>query len=189
MKVTVGISNRHVHLKKEDFEILFGSDAVLEKKRNLNQPYNFASTSVVTIQTTKNKIENVRVLGELREYTQVEISKTDARTLGIYPPIRESGNTIGGATVTLIGPKRKITVDSCIIAERHIHITKEEKERLQLPDIVSLKVEGEKGGILEQVHLKVSKDAYYECHLDTDDANAFLIQNGDELEIIQEKNG
>lgn len=186
MKVTIGISNRHVHLKQEDFFTLFGQDAILEKSFELNQPHNFASTSFVTIQTAKNKIEKVRVLGELREYTQVEISMTDARILGIQPPIRESGDIDLGAKVTLIGPKGQIEVDSCIISERHIHITKEEKARLQLPDIVSLRVFGKKSGILGDVHLKISEDAYFECHLDTDEANAFLLNNGDQVEIIKE---
>lgn len=188
MKVAIGISNHHVHLKQEDFLELFGHDAVLEKSFDLNQPHNFASTSFVTIQTAKNKIEKVRVLGEIREYTQVEISLTDARILGIHPPIRQSGDIVGGAKVTIIGPKGQVDVDSCIISERHIHITREEKEKLQLPDVVSLKVPGEKSGILGDVHLKISNDAYFECHLDTDDANAFLLNNGDELEIIT-KNG
>lgn len=184
MKISVGISNRHVHLKKEDFEILFGKDAVLEKVADLHQPHNFTTASFITIATSKNKIDRVRVLGEFRDYTQVEISRTDARVLGIQPPVRESGDIIGGATVTLIGPKGQIEVDNCIIAERHIHITKDDQEKYQLPDVVSLKVVGEKGGILSDVHLKISEDAYFECHLDTDEANAFLLNNGDELEII-----
>lgn len=185
MKVSIGVSNRHVHLKKEDFEILFGESAVLEKKVDLHQPHNYASTSFVTIQTDKNRIEKVRVLGEIRDYTQVEISMTDAYYLGIQPPIRQSGDIQGGAIVTLIGPKGQVQVDSCILAERHIHITKQDKEKYQLPDIVSLKVEGPKSGILADVHLKISEDAYFECHLDTDEANAFLLNNGDELEIIK----
>lgn len=184
MKVTVGISNRHVHLKKEDFLKLFGENAVLEKKIDLHQPHNFASTSFVTIKTAKNEIEKVRVLGEFREYTQVEISKTDAYYLGISPPIRESGDIKNGATVTLVGPKGEIEVNSCILAERHIHITKEDKEKYQLPDVVSLKIEGEKGGILHNVHLRTSENAYFECHLDTDEANTFLLENDIEVEII-----
>jgi len=185
MKVTVGISNRHVHLKQSDFFKLFGKNAILEKKVDLNQPHNFASTSFVTIKTDKNQIEKVRVLGELREYTQVEISKSDAYFLGINPPIRKSGDNKKGAIVTLIGPKGEVVADSCILAERHIHITEEEKEKYQLPDIVSLKIVGEKGGTLNNVHLRTSENAYFECHLDTDDANAFLLNNGDELEIIK----
>lgn len=186
MKVSIGISNRHVHLTKQDFEVLFGKDACLEKQKDLKQPHNFASTSFVTIKTPKTAINNVRIVGEFRHYNQVELSKTDAYLLGINPPVRESGDVSNGAVVTLVGPRGEITVDSAIIAERHIHITKEQKEQLELPDTVSLKVLGEKSGIIGDVHIKVSEEAYYECHLDTDDANAFLLQNGDELEIIKE---
>lgn len=185
MKVVVGISNHHVHLTKEDMETLFGKGFMLEKKQDLKQPHNYASTSVVTIKTDKSQIENVRVLGELRDYTQVEISKTDAVRLGINPPIRESGDIENSSVVTIIGPVGEIKKACCILAQRHIHITKELKEKYHLKDVVSLKVSGQKGGILDNVYLKVSKNAYFECHLDTDEGNAFFLKTGDEVEIIK----
>ena len=92
MKVTVGISNRHVHLTKEHLNILFGENYQLENVKNLNQPTQFASNSFVTLKTNKGILEHVRVIGDLRNYTQVEISKTDAYMLGLNPPIRDSGD-------------------------------------------------------------------------------------------------
>lgn len=186
MKVMVGVSNRHVHLTKEHLEILFGKDYSLQVLRKINQPGQFASKEKVTIETPKSKIENVRILGPIRPYTQVEISKTDAIKLGIEPPMRDSGEIKGSAAVTIIGPSGKVELEEgCIIATRHIHMTQEQKKKFGLEGIskVSVKIEGEKGGIMENVHIKVSDLSYYEMHIDTDDANAFLLKNGNYVEI------
>lgn len=182
MKVSVGISNRHVHLKQEHVDILFGEP--LTKIKDLTQPHNFMSNNFVTIKTDKDIIENVRVVGEVRKYTQIEITKTDSYKLGLNPPVRTSGDLDNSEVVTLIGPKGSVVTDGCIIADRHIHITNEDKIKYNLSDKVNIKIDGEKKGIIE-VNLKVSDDAYYELHLDTDDANAFLLKNNDELEIIE----
>lgn len=183
MKVKVGVSNRHVHLTKEDFKILFGVDK-LTKRNDLSQPGEFACNETVTLLTAKNKIENVRILGPFRIYTQVEVSKTDARILGINPPIRDSGDLEGASNVTLIGPNGQIDRNSCTIATRHIHITKELKEQYHLKDKVKVKILSEKPAILEEVHVKTSDHYLFELHLDTDDANANLVNQGDEAEII-----
>ncbi len=187
MKVTVGVSNHHLHLTKEDYEILC-KDTPIEVVKPINQPGQFASNILLTIQTPKNKIEKVRLLGPLRPYTQVEISKTDAYLLGLNPPVRESGNLIGAEPITIIGPYGSITKNCVIIANRHIHIDKETREKLGLTNVseVKVKVGGIKGGILDHVSIKETNPAYYEMHIDTDDANANLIQNGDEVEIILE---
>lgn len=187
MKVSIGVSNRHVHLTQEHFKILFGESKELEKRNDLTQPGQFASTSIVTIKTNKSEIENVRVLGPVRSYTQVEISKTDAYKLGINPPIRDSGDLIGSSPITIIGPNGVIELEEgCIIPTRHIHILPNQVKLYELEgkDMVSVKIYGEKGGILTNVHLKVSDEAFFELHLDTDDANAHLIKNGDIGEII-----
>lgn len=190
MKVTIGVSNRHVHLTKEHLEILFGEDAVLEKSKDLNQPGQYASTSKVTIATDKSSIEEVRVLGPTRPYTQVEISMTDAYKLGLKPPVRPSGKLKGSAPITLIGPKGTVLLEQgCIVADRHIHITPEQMQTFGLEGLAEVKVrlDGEKGGILDHVELKVADASYFELHLDMDDANAHLVQNGSEGEIILEK--
>ncbi len=185
MKVVLGVSNRHIHLKKEHLEILFGKNYELKKIRDLNQPNQFVSDAKVTIKTDKGLLENVVIVGGLRDYTQIEVSKTDAIKLGINPPVRTSGDIKNSEIVTLIGPEGSIQTEGCIIADRHIHITPKQKELYELNDTVDILINSEKGGIISDVHLKVSDNAYYELHLDTDDANAFLLKNGDILEIIQ----
>ena len=190
MKVSVGVSNRHVHLKEEDLYILFGEKYVLESYRNLKQPGQYACKETVTLVTEKGSIENVRILGPLRSYTQVEISKTDAYRLGIDPPVRESGDIMGSAPISIIGPNGRLDLEEgCIIATRHIHITPKQMELYELMGLkeVHVQVLGQKGGILNHVHLNVGTDSYFELHLDNDDANAFLLHNGDIVTILEGK--
>lgn len=187
MKVTVGISNRHVHLTKEHLEVLFGKGYELQVLRPINQPGQFASVEKVSIETPKARMDGVRILGPLRSYTQVEISKTDAIKLGLNPPVRESGDLENSAPITIIGPVGTVVLEQgCILANRHIHITPEEVKKFGLEGIskVKVKISGEKGGIMDQVYLKEAEASYYEMHIDTDDANAFLLQNGDEVEFL-----
>lgn len=185
MKIKVGVSNRHVHLNNEDYSILFGN-MPFTKRNDLNQPGMFASELTVTIKGNKRSIENVRVLGPNRNYTQVEVSKTDAYYLGINPPVRSSGDLDGAESITIIGPNGEITKNVAIIANRHIHVDKRIRVEHGLVGIdkVSIKIGGEKGGIIDNVFLKDSEEAYFELHLDTDDANAFMLKQDDEVEII-----
>ncbi len=185
MKVSVGVSNRHVHLNEEDYKLLFGNTS-LTKKNDLNQPGMYSSTSTVTIKGVKRNLENVRVLGPFRSYTQVEVSKTDAYSLGINPPIRNSGELDGASEVTIIGPEGEITRNAAIIATRHIHVDKNIRKLHHLEGIekVSVKINGEKGGIINNVFLKDSEEAYFELHLDTDDANAHFLKQNDEVDIL-----
>ena len=187
MKVSIGVSNRHVHLTKEHLEILFGINFELDKKNDLTQPGQFASMSVVTLKTQKSEINNVRVLGPIRDYTQVEISKTDAYKLGLNPPIRNSGDLDDSCPITIIGPKGSVDLDKgCIIPTRHIHILPEQLKlyNLENRDTVDVKINGEKGGIISNVHIKCADESFFELHIDTDDANAHLIKNGDIGEIL-----
>lgn len=187
--MNVGISNRHVHLTEDDFKKLFNNKE-LEVVKYLNQPGQFASNLKVTIKTEKSEISGVRVLGPLRDYTQVEISKTDAYKLGLNPPVRESGNLKGSEDITIIGDN-EITLKECtIIATRHIHATKEdlEKYNLDASKKYKVKINGEKGGIINNVSIKVSDKAFFEMHLDTDDGNGHLLKCGDTATIIGEDN-
>ena len=187
MKVNIGVSNRHVHLNEKDLFILFGEGYELEKYRDINQHGQFASKETVTILTEKSSIENVRVLGPIRPYTQVEISKTDAYKLGINPPVRDSGDIVGSAPISIVGPKGRIDLEEgCILATRHIHITPKQMELygLEGQKTVDVLLPGEKGGILHNVSLKVSESSYFELHIDTDDANAHLVSSSDFAEII-----
>lgn len=187
MKIQIGISNHHVHLTEEDFKILFGNDATLESIKDLKQPGQYASGSKVDIETEKATLNGLRVLGPLRSYTQVEISKTDSYTLGINPPVRESGKLAGASIVTIIGPKGKVTKPCAIIANRHIHIDHKTREELDLLDVeeVKVKVGGEKGVTFDHVSIKEQEPSYFEMHLDTDDANGALIKQDDYGEIIK----
>lgn len=185
MKVKIGVSNRHVHLTHDDYVLLFGNETI-KKERDLVQKGQFASSSKVTIKTDKNYIENVRVLGPFRNYTQVEISKTDSYFLGINPPIRNSGDLTDANEITIIGPMGSIVRKSCIISTRHIHINKSDRDNLGLTNIDYVKVEvgNIKKSILYDVYIKESEDGVFELHLDLDDANACFLKNGDEATIL-----
>ncbi len=188
MKIPVGISNRHIHLNNDDYKLLFGN-IPLTKRNDLTQPGMYACNETVTIKGEKRSIENVRVLGPIRNYTQVEVSKTDAYTLGVNPPVRNSGDLDGAYSITIIGPYGTIKRDACIIATRHIHVDKSIREEHHLEGIekVSVIIGGEKGGTINNVYLKDSEEAYFELHLDTDDANGFLLKQNDEVEVLLDK--
>ena len=188
MKVSIGVSNRHVHLTNSDLQVLFGENFELTKVKDLNQPKQFVSDSFVTLKTDKSVINNVRVVGPTRSYTQIEISKTDAVRLGLNPPVRESGDIKDSSPITLVGPAGILKLnEGCIIADRHIHITPKQKELYGLSnyDKVNVVLPGIKGGMITNVSLKVSEESYFELHLDTDDANAHLVKNGDIATIIE----
>ena len=187
MNIRVGVSNRHVHLLESDYEILFGKNSRLTKRNDLSQDDEFASNDVVTIKTEAGVLNNVRVLGPFRNYTQVEVSRTDSYTLGINPPIRKSGDISSSSQITIIGPNSTLELkEGAIIAERHIHVTKEQLAYYQLDENkpLNILVQGEKPTILNNVKLKVSDNAYFELHLDTDDANACNLRNGDIVDIL-----
>jgi putative phosphotransacetylase len=185
MKVLLGISNRHVHLTEEDYKAIFG-DEPLNKVKDLVQPGQYSSDKKVSIQTDKRTIDNVRLLGPLRSYTQVEVSKTDSFALGIEPPVRNSGDLEDAAYITIIGPKGEITKPCCIIANRHLHINPTQRRELGLVgvDKVCAKWVGEKTTIFEDVYIKESEDYTLELHLDTDDGNGALAKTGEEIEVF-----
>ena len=146
MEVTIGVSNRHVHVTEEDFKILFGNDMELEKVKDIHQPGQFASNQKVDVQTESGELNQLRILG----------------------------------------PYRSIVRNAGIIADRHIHVTPLQRKELGLVGIneVRVRVNTEKGGTFEHVHIKEAEESYYEMHIDTDDANGFFIENGTIGEII-----
>ena len=182
-EVSIAISARHVHLTKEVYEKLFDKDLTFRNK--LNQIGQYASNEVVSLNTEKNQIDNVRILGPLRNYNQVEISASDARKLGIKPPVRRSGDIANAEMITISTSKGKVTLPACIIAERHVHMTPKMAEEFGLKDkdIIKLKIDGIKSGTID-INVKVSNNAYFEVHLDTDDANAFLLDNNSKGTLI-----
>ena len=183
MKIPVGVSARHVHLTKEMFNKLFEKDD-LTIKVPINQPGLFAANETVIIKGPKGTINNVRVMGPLRSYNQVEISKTDAYNLGVNPPMRKSGDVENAELITIIGPKNEVTINACILADRHIHISKEEAISLNIKDdqVIDVYINSSKPGMIK-AQFKVTDESYKEIHLDTDDANAFLLKQNDEVEI------
>lgn len=180
-KVKVAISNRHVHLTKETYEKLF--DEPITKKNDLHQIGQFAANQTLTIIYGDNCFENVRVVGPFRSYNQVEISKNDARKLRVSPPVRTSGDLVGSLPITLKTDKCSVELEEgLIIADRHVHFNTSDANKYHVKDKDKVKIHilGEKRGTIE-AFAKVSDDGYFELHLDTDDANAFLLENDDEL--------
>lgn len=186
--VPVGISARHCHLTQEALDVLYGPGSELHPYRPLRQPGNYAAKEMITIIGTRMRaIENVRVLGPLRNYCQVELSRTDGFALGIELPPRDSGYHESTPGITLVGPRGTVTLDHGVIrAGRHIHMPPHIAEAWGIRDrqIVSAEFEGEKGVVFHNVLVRVAKGLVPELHLDTDDANAADLENGDMLRII-----
>ena len=177
INIPVGVSNRHVHLTKEDVDILFGECYELTKRRDLSQKGQYASEEVVTLKNKDNIIEHVRVLGPVRSYTQVEVSKTDSNYLEIDPPVRNSGDLENSETIEIIGPKGKIKrKNSCIIAARHIHINSSDYPNLKDNEIVKVKVRD--NVFMDNVYIKKDPTFVLELHIDKDDAKEFELENG-----------
>lgn len=188
MRVKIGVSARHVHVTKDDVKILFGENYKLIKKKDLSQPGQYACCEQVTIKGPKGIIENVRILGPERKQTQVEISKTDTFKLGIDAPVRLSGDLSDAEEITIIGPKGEITKKAAIVAARHVHVSVKEAIKYGLKDKMTVKlvINTQRGGILNNVYVRVSDKYSFEVHLDTDEANALSLKNGDEQELIIE---
>ena len=182
MTVPVGVSARHIHLTKEDVETLFGAGYELTKKKEL-MGGQFAANEQCTIVGLKLRaIENVRILGPVRSKSQVEISATDARTLGVNAPLRQSGDVAGSAPVALVGPKGVVYLkEGCIVAARHIHMTPAEAAAASLSDgdYVSVRMGNERGAVLDNVKIRVDESFSLEMHIDTDEANACQVKQGD----------
>lgn len=188
-KVPVGVSGRHVHLSKEDLATLFGEGYELTVKKELSQPGQFAAEEVVTLVGPKSVISNVRILGPLRSQTQVEISRTDGFTLGVRPPVRQSGDIAGSAGITIVGPVGAITIkEGVIIAQRHIHMSPEDAEKFGVSDkdTVSVRVDGARALIFTNVLVRVRDDFRLDFHIDTDEANAAMLGNGDEVTVLKD---
>jgi putative phosphotransacetylase len=181
LEVPIAVSNRHIHLSKEHVERLFGRNYQLNKWKDLSQPGQFASKETVTLIGPKGKLEKVRVLGPARGDTQIEISLFDGYTLGITPPIRDSGDIDGTPSVNIQGPRGQLKVDQGLIcAARHIHMNPDDATRFQVTNgqRVQVKVTGQRGVIFDNVLIRVSPKYKLEMHIDVDEANAAQIKNG-----------
>ncbi len=177
-KIIVEMSARHIHVTQADLEILFGEGATLTPVRDLSQPGQYLSAERVDLIGPKKTIANVSILGPVRPETQVEISLTDARTLGVSAPVRMSGDVKGTGSVTIKGPAGEVTIEEGVIAAmRHIHMTPEDAEKMGLKDgqNVSVKIDGERGVVFNETVLRVSDKFATAMHIDTDEANAVCL--------------
>ncbi len=175
-KVLVETSARHVHLSAEHIEALFGKGATLTHKKDLSQPGQFACEERVTLVGPKKSIANVIILGPARPATQVEVSYTDARTLGVSAPVRESGDVAGSAGCKLVGPAGEVEIaEGVIVAKRHIHLTPDDAAKFGVEDkqIVSVKIDSaDRTTVFGDVVCRVSPKFAAAMHIDTDEANA-----------------
>ncbi|XBS70880.1 phosphate propanoyltransferase [Acerihabitans sp. KWT182] len=188
MEIPVGISNRHVHLSREDMDALFGYGSTLTRMKAVKQPGQYAAEETVTLRGPKGELTKVRVLGPLRSATQIEISVSDGFVLGVKAPVRMSGHLEDSPGIEIIGPHGRIAKSGgAIVAWRHIHISPAEAEHYGLRDGMEIDVHigGQRGGILSHVVVRVSADAVLEMHIDVEEANGFGLRNGDCVKRVQ----
>ena len=174
-KILVETSARHVHLSEEHIKVLFGEGATLTHKKDLSQPGQFACEERVTVEGPKKSIPNVIILGPARPASQVEVSLTDARTLGVKAPVRESGDVAGAPGLKLVGPCGEVEMaEGAIVAKRHIHMTPADAEALGVSDkeIVKVKIDTARPLIFDDVVVRVSPKFALAMHIDTDECNA-----------------
>ncbi|WP_311491530.1 phosphate propanoyltransferase [uncultured Anaerococcus sp.] len=187
-KIPIGISGRHIHLCQKDLDALFGKDYKLTPIKDLSQPGQFACKEQLMLAGPKGFIEKVRIIGPARKATQVEILRSDAFKLGVKPVVRLSGDLDDTPGITIIGPNGAVKIEQgVIVSQRHIHFSPSQaKERgLKNGDIVSIRLSGMRGGILENVAIRAGEESYLDCHIDQEEANAFGITSKDYAEIIR----
>lgn len=175
LQVIIEGSGKHVHLTQETLETLFGKGFELAQKKSLSQPGQFSSSQKLDLIGPKGSIKGITIIGPCRKANQVELSFTDARTLGLNPPVRESGDTAGSAPCTLVGPRGRIDIsEGVIVAKRHLHCTPEDAEKygIQNGETVIIRVEGDRALWFDEVVARVSKEYATYAHLDFDEINA-----------------
>lgn len=189
-EVLVEVSARHVHVSKADLEVLFGAGYELTPKKDLSQPGQFACEERVTVVGPKRELAGVSILGPVRPETQVELSLTDARSIGVKAPVRESGDVAGSGACKLVGPCGEVELkEGVIAAKRHIHMTPADAENFGLVDKqivkVAMNTEGRKT-VYDDVIVRVSDKYALAMHIDTDESNAAGIAGTLMGEIIAE---
>ncbi len=190
MSVIIEGSGKHAHLSREHLDILFGAGFELDQKKMLSQPGQYATSCRVDVVGPKGTLKGMIILGPCRAATQVEVSYSDARVLGIDCPVRESGVLAGSPGCKLVGPAGEVEIaEGCIIAKRHVHMTPDDAERMGLKDkeIVQVQVGGERGLIFDEVVLRVNPDYATYMHVDYDEINAGCIFGKDPKGTIIKK--
>ncbi len=186
--VPVEVSNRHVHVSASDLVALFGQGAGLHQRRAISQTGQFAAEETVTLVGPRAKLERVRVVGPTRRATQVELSRTDARHLGLEAPLRDSGDLKASAGVKLVGPAGEVKLtEGVIVQRRHIHATLNDCRKYSLAPagMVRVRIGGPRGAVFDQVFVKVDPSFTWRLHLDTDEANAAGLVGGEEAEVLR----
>lgn len=186
--IPVAVSARHVHLSRQDMDILFGKGSELTPIKTLMGGQFAAKEQVTIVGLSLRPIEKVRVLGPLRKQTQVEISVTDAYTLKVKAPVKASGDLEGSAGITIVGPKGVLKLEEgCIIANRHIHMSPSDAERYGVKDgeYVNALAEGERRTMFYGVQIRVKPEFTLEMHIDTDDANSIGMNGIREVTLLK----
>lgn len=187
-QVPVGISMRHIHLSRREVDALFGRTYQLTPLRPLSQPGQFACQECLDVIGPKGVLHKVRILGPERPQAQVELAQTDCRTIGIKAPVRASGNVEGTPGVLLQGPRGVLSLSQgVIIADRHLHMSTAQAAAFHLKDgdTVRIQIDGGKPGILDGVLVRAGDRYELDLHLDTDDANAFQLKQGQLVTVLE----
>jgi putative phosphotransacetylase len=187
--LVVNVSARHMHVTPEHLEILFGPGAKLIKLKDLYQQGEFASEQLVTLVGPRQRIiPNVRILGPVRNYTQIELSYTDGIYLGVDLPLRTSGDHKGTPGVTILGPKGSLTINQGVIrAERHVHMSTEDMAYYGVRDgdYMKLKIDGPCGVVFDRVKVRYHPKVVLEVHIDTDEGNACDLDSATHMELLK----
>ena len=190
-KVLVETSARHIHVSREHLDILFGEGYELTIKKMLSQPGQYACAERVDVVGPKKTLANVSILGPVRPETQVELSLTDARSIGVAAPIRESGDTAGSGACKLVGPCGEVELTQGVIAaKRHIHMTPADAAEMDVKDkdVVCVKVETDgRNTIFGDVVVRVNENFALAMHIDTDESNAAACGRNQMGEIVMKK--
>lgn len=187
-QLPIALSNRHIHLSRKDIDTLFGEGYELTKTKDLSQPGQFACEEKVDIVGPKRTIKGVRILGPERSETQVEVSISDAFTLGVEGVIKNSGDLTGTPGAKIVGPKGEVELEKgIIVAARHIHMHTTDGEEFGVADkdMVKIKVNGPRGLIFDNVLVRVHPSYALEMHVDVEEGNAAGVKNGDIVELIK----
>ncbi len=187
-QVPVGISMRHIHLSRREVDALFGRTYQLTPLRPLSQPGQFACQECLDVIGPKGVLHKVRILGPERSSPQVELAQTDCRTIGVNAPVRSSGHVEGTPGILLQGPRGVLSLSQgVIIADRHLHMSTAQAAAFGLADgdTVRVRIDGGKPGILDGILVRAGKQYELDLHLDTDDANAFQLKQGQLVTVLE----
>jgi len=186
-KLPIALSNKHIHLSQKDLDILFGEGYELTKTKDLSQPGQYACEEKIDVVGPKRSIKGIRILGPVRKETQLELSVSDAVTLGIAPVIRNSGDTENTPGVKIVGPNGEVEIGhGAIVAARHIHMHTNDGIDFGVKDndLVKIKVDGPRGLTFDNVLVRIKDDYALEMHVDIEEGNSAGVKNGDMVELI-----